>query len=402
MPPGPKLIKLRTGKNEWGQVTTPASVWLSHQAPEKEAIHISVPEMWVKKLTVGEKIHFRDTRGKKRKLLITHTEEQGVWAECHKTAYLKAGTMLSAREHPPSVFVEDLPAREQPILLQTGDLLIVHRSNDPGELATYQEDGTLVEPAHISCTSEEVFDMVKTGERVLFDDGKIEGVIKAVEVERFVVEITYTSKKEGKLRADKGINFPDSQLQINGLTSKDRKDLPFVVQHADVINLSFVNRAMDVGDVLEELKQYDAVGKIGLILKIETMSGVENLVEILLTAMQTYPLGVMIARGDLAIETGWDNIGFIQEEILWLCQAAHIPTIWATQVLENLAKSGMPSRAEITDATMAQRAECVMLNKGPYILKAIRLLDKIFKKMEAYQEKNKPLTPPLGSFRKWG
>ena len=99
--------------------------------------------------------------------------------------------------------------------------------------------------------------------------------------------------------------------------------------------------------------------------------------------------------GDLAIETGWDNIGRIQEEILSLCQAAHIPEIWATQVLENLAKLGIPSRAEITDAAMAQRADCVMLNKGPYILNAIQLLSTILKDMEPYWEKNAPMMPSM-------
>jgi len=111
--------------------------------------------------------------------------------------------------------------------------------------------------------------------------------------------------------------------------------------------------------------------------------------------MRTHPVGVMIARGDLAIECGWDNIGRVQEEILSLCRAANMPDIWATQVLENLAKEGIPSRAEMTDAAMAQRADCVMLNKGPYILQAINLLDTIFKDMELYHEKNAQLSPAM-------
>ena len=78
-------------------------------------------------------------------------------------------------------------------------------------------------------------------------------------------------------------------------------------------------------------------------------------------------VGVMIARGDLAVECGYERLAEVQEEMLWFCEAAHIPVIWATQVLESLAKKGMPSRAEITDAAMGERAECVMLNKGPHI-----------------------------------
>jgi pyruvate kinase len=109
--------------------------------------------------------------------------------------------------------------------------------------------------------------------------------------------------------------------------------------------------------------------------------------------MQSHPVGVMIARGDLAVEVGWKKLAEVQEEILRLCTAACIPDIWATQVLENLAKKGRPSRAEITDAAMAQRAECVMLNKGPHILDAIRMLDDIIRLMQKSHVRKKPVTP---------
>jgi pyruvate kinase len=112
--------------------------------------------------------------------------------------------------------------------------------------------------------------------------------------------------------------------------------------------------------------------------------------------MRSHAAGVMIARGDLAIECGYERLAEVQEEILWLCEAAHIPAIWATQVLETLAKSGMPSRAEITDAAMGERAECVMLNKGPHIVEAVQVLDNILQRMEAHQSKKSPLLRQLG------
>jgi len=80
----------------------------------------------------------------------------------------------------------------------------------------------------------------------------------------------------------------------------------------------------------------------------------------------------------------------LQEEILWICEAAHVPVIWATQVLENLVKHGIPSRAEITDAAMSERAECVMLNKGPFIVEAVAMLDDILTRMDAHQHKKSP------------
>jgi pyruvate kinase len=95
----------------------------------------------------------------------------------------------------------------------------------------------------------------------------------------------------------------------------------------------------------------------------------------------------MIARGDLSVELGSVRLAEIQEELLWLCEAAHVPVIWATQVLETLAKTGSRSRPEFTDAAMGVRAECVMLNKGPYILQALRALDNVLIRMEAHQHK---------------
>jgi pyruvate kinase len=76
---------------------------------------------------------------------------------------------------------------------------------------------------------------------------------------------------------------------------------------------------------------------------------------------------------------------------MWLTEAAHLPLIWATQVLEGLAKNGKPSRAEITDAAMGERAECVMLNKGPHILDAIKMLDDILQRMQGHQNKKSAL-----------
>jgi pyruvate kinase len=136
-------------------------------------------------------------------------------------------------------------------------------------------------------------------------------------------------------------------------------------------------------------------GHLGIILKIETRHAFEQLPQLLLAGMRSARLGVMIARGDLAVECGYERLAEIQEEILWICEAAHVPVIWATQVLENLAKAGIPSRAEVTDAAMSERAECVMLNKGPHIVEAVQALDSILSRMQAHQSKKRALLRPL-------
>jgi pyruvate kinase len=130
-------------------------------------------------------------------------------------------------------------------------------------------------------------------------------------------------------------------------------------------------------------------------LKVETKRGFEHLPELLRAAMAAPAAGVMIARGDLAVECGYERMAELQEEMLWACEAAHVPVVWATQVLETLAKTGIPSRAEITDAAMSGRAECVMLNKGPHILDAMRTLNDILRRMQAHQSKKRPLLRAL-------
>jgi pyruvate kinase len=141
------------------------------------------------------------------------------------------------------------------------------------------------------------------------------------------------------------------------------------------VGYSFVQSANDIKLLQQELaNRMPQPREIAIVAKIETPQAVSNLPELIVQAAGQQPFAVMIARGDLAMPTagyayaiGYQRLAEMQEEILWLCEAAHIPVIWATQVLENLVKKGIPSRAEMTDAAMAERAECVMLNKGPFV-----------------------------------
>ena len=95
------------------------------------------------------------------------------------------------------------------------------------------------------------------------------------------------------------------------------------------------------------------------------------------------------------VEMGFERLAEVQEQILWLCEAAHVPVIWATQVLESRAKKGLPSRAEVTDAAMSGRAECVVLNKGPHVLDAVRFLDNVMTRMQRHQAKKRAVLRKL-------
>ncbi len=155
-----------------------------------------------------------------------------------------------------------------------------------------------------------------------------------------------------------------------------------------------MRRPEDVAELIEELDRLQAT-ETGIILKIENRLAVEALPQILLTAMARHVVAVMVARGDLGVEIGLERMAEIQEEILWICEAAHVPVIWATQVLESLVKRGMPSRAEVTDAAMSGRAECVMLNKGPNIFRALDFLCDVLSRMEGHQTKKSALMRKL-------
>ena len=408
MRPGPQVTTFAPERDSLGHVIGPAVLHLVPEWPTElgEAHPIPLPATALDTLHPGDRFVFSDTRGKERHLRVIRPEEDGWIAYCYDRAYIETGMKLyrekedqeAGAENGLAVEVGYIPPVEEKIILHEGNTLILHRDPRDGEPAAYDEDGNLLQTAHISCTAPELFDLVQVGERILFDDGKIVGrVEQVIPGEEMHVLVIYAREGGQKLKADKGINVPDSNLQLQGLTEKDRRDLAFVASHADVVNMSFVNTKEDVEDLLGALDELGALGKLGIILKIETQRGFDNLTEIMLTAMQTYPIGVMIARGDLAVEVGWEHMPRIQEEILSLCLAAHMPDVWATQVLESLAKKGLPSRAEITDAARAQRAECVMLNKGPYITNAIHLLDRIFADMSDHVDKNVVMMPAIKS-----
>jgi pyruvate kinase len=244
----------------------------------------------------------------------------------------------------------------------------------------------------ISCSIPQVFDHLKVGDPVLIDDGKLRCVVTEIVSQGAYLQVVTAREKGFNLKNKKSLNFPDTPLELSPLTKKDLKDLDFIMKNADAVGYSFVRNREDVNLLQQEMRKRDPekARRIAIIAKIETRDSVHNLPEIIVQAASHNPFGVMIARGDLAVEAGYDRLAELQEEILWICEAAHVPVIWATQVLENLVKTGIPSRAEITDAAMSERAECVMLNKGPYIVKAVAALVDILHRMTRHQFKKSP------------
>jgi pyruvate kinase len=202
--------------------------------------------------------------------------------------------------------------------------------------------------------------------------------------------VQHVLKSPARLASGKGIAFPDSTFSLGHLGPQDEAALRFALEHADGVGVSFVASARDVALVGERIRGAGRPG-FGMILKLETRAAVSDLAGILFEALRYDPVGIMIARGDLAVELSFERLAELQEELLWFGEACHLPVIWATQVLDTVAHTGLPTRAEVTDAAMAMRAECVMLNKGPYIATATKMLADIIRKMEAHQYKKRAL-----------
>jgi pyruvate kinase len=274
-----------------------------------------------------------------------------------------------------------LPAGEE-LRVKKGDRILL-TGNPPDTKSRFR--------LQAQCSIREILGVLKPGVSLWINEGRIHAVVERVLKGRLVIRVIEAREKGEKFRAEMALNFPESELHLTPLTPRDIQDLDFVVQHADLVGYSFVQTPEDISLLLDELDtrraRFKRKDKLGLIAKIETATAVRNLPEMIVRAASRGPFGVMIARGDLAIEVGFLRIAELQEEILWICEAAHVPVIWATQVLESLAKKGLPTRAEVTDAAMSVRAECVMLNKGPFIIQAVGILDKLLRQMVAHHSK---------------
>jgi pyruvate kinase len=389
--PGPRVVRISPRRDRLGVVAAPALVLLTagHKgAPVVSGVTV-VPvddARWLERRHPGDRLELLDSRDAVRHWVVVEARADGCLVSATQTAYVSSGlkVVCPTTDDQDDVAIGELPEVEQVHRVDNGDHLTLTRSLEPATPTTAGSSH------RIGCTLPEVFDQAKSGERVWFDDGKIGAVIERVTSDEIDVRVTDVRPGGVNLKAGKGINFPDTDLRLDALTGKDLDDLDFVARHADIVNLSFVRDPTDVEQLQAQLDRRDAVD-VGIVLKIENVAAFEHLPELLLAAMRSRKVGVMIARGDLAVEVGFERLAEVQEEILWACEAAHVPVIWATQVLDTLARTGQPSRAEITDAAMSERAECVMLNKGPHITDAIDTLDSILTRMQQHQHKKRSL-----------
>ncbi|MGB5539244.1 MAG: pyruvate kinase [Gammaproteobacteria bacterium] len=398
---GPAVRHLQVSRDDYGHVTRPAGIILTSKpldtSPDVERPDLQrlpVDEELSRQLRPGHSLHFRDTRDKHRVLRVTERLQSGAWlAECDGNAYVTPGTRLrwqglsQDRQLITSdkYCIGDFTGKPQVIRLFPGELLLLRRDNQPGMAASTTGDGS-VRPAQIGCSHPDIVTLLRVGDSVWIDDGKLGCIVTETRAEGALLKVTHAGPRGARIRSGKGINLPDTALPLPALTANDLDDLDFVCAHADIVGFSFVRRLDDI-DVLRHELATRGKSSLPIVLKIETAAAVNNLPDLLLGTLGQHALGVMIARGDLAVELGSVRMAEIQEEILWICEAAQVPVIWATQVLDTLARKGVIARPEITDAAMSVRAECVMLNKGPFIIDAVSVLKNILTRMDAHQYK---------------
>ena len=394
--PGPKLraeirtledavIHLPRRKDRMGRTVAPTEVLLVGE--HRGGTEVPVPPGWLARLELGDTISLTDAAGRAREITVRGHRGNAVRAESDRSLYLRSGLPLEWRRGDSvkgSGEIGCLPRHPKALELSPGDTFLLNASGRSADSSV--KVLAFPEPA--------LLEQVQAGERVILDDGKIVAVAQSLGRDGLVCAVQRTVRSPTRLRSGKGIAFPDSTLSMPQLGAQDEAALDFALAHADGVGVSFVNSARDVALVGERIR---AAGKpgFGMILKLETRGVLRNLPGILFEALKYDTVGLMIARGDLAVELSFERLAEIQEELLCFGEACHLPVIWATQVLDSAAQTGIPTRAEVTDAAMAMRAECVMLGKGPHIATATRMLADIIHKMEAHQFKRRSMLRPL-------
>lgn len=395
-------LRLKPKRDDAGEARTPAYFLLDASgelggpgqalaAGMERYPRVAVAREWLKKVRAGDQIELSDARHRQRRMLVLERlGDYHLLACCTEALLLVPGLPL---HHRPAhgrggggeTLVGPMETQAESIRVEMGDRVLLTRDE-------VVRPSARVEVGHadcvgvVPCAQPEVIDFLRPGERVFIDDGHIGAEVENVDQAGAWLRIQRTALEGGKIRSAKGLNFPDSALDLPALTAKDLADLDFVAAKADIVGYSFVQCGADMDRLAEELAARGAPG-MARVAKIENQRAVANLPEIIVHGAVAGPFGLMIARGDLAVELGWARLAEIQEEILWLAESARVPVIWATQVFEQMIRENQPTRAEMTDAAMSQRAECVMLNKGPFVADAISLLDDIAARMRGHQMK---------------
>ena len=247
------------------------------------------------------------------------------------------------------------------------------------QIFTLTVDDVLGDETRVSVTYSQLPQEVKSGDRILLADGSIELTVLKTDARN----VTCNVKVGGELSSKKGINLPGISLSVKALTDKDRQDLEFGLElGVDYVAMSFVRRREDIRKVQEIMRQKNK--SVPIIAKIEKYEALENIHEIL-AAFD----GIMVARGDLAVETALEKVPLAQKMLIKLCNAAAKPVITATQMLKSMVDNPRPTRAEANDVANAvlDGTDAVMLSEettiGQYPIEAVKTMANIIEVTES-------------------
>lgn len=349
--PQPAVIRARPPRDRRGRPTQPVRILVvppgTSPAPrDPEVVLLPARLSKAKRLRPGDRLRGHDASGRRRSLTVLRRGPNGVLLRSSQTCRFVTGLTFRQRRGRARLEVGPLAPVSGERLLRPGDAIRLTPEPDRGA-------GTL------PCTQPEVFFDLRLGERVLFDDGRIGAVIRGVSPQEVVLEVTDAQARGSRLLSGKGIHLPDSELRTPAPTLRNLEDLAFMTRHADMVITSCVHRESDIQTLRQCLEDRDR-GDLALVLKMESRQGFLNLPRLLLAAMgHGAPVGVMIARDDLAIECGWEALAPIQEEILRICAAAHVPCLWSTgKALEAIVARCARDPSQPLLTCLALRSNC--------------------------------------------
>lgn len=279
------------------------------------------------------------------------------------------------------------------IELKVGDVLLLYPEGQTPKLSTHGRKAIPISAEIALSVSQDA----TTGSRVLFDDGKISTRVSQVSPPELVVEV----EVGGLLKSNKGMNLPGTPLSIPCLTEKDLEDLKFgLSQGVDAVALSFVRSAQDIEDLRREMAKVtqDPPLVIPKIERVEAIAEKDSIIEV--------SDGLLIARGDMAVEIGAEYVPTVQKDLIHACNALGVPVITATQMLESMISSPTPTRAEASDVANAvfDGTDAVMLSaetaSGDYPRDSVRTMARIIleaERNEAAHSRHRDALPLPGS-----
>ncbi|HMO28172.1 pyruvate kinase [Enterovirga sp.] len=244
-----------------------------------------------------------------------------------------------------------------------------------GQMFVLDSDEAPGDAARVHLPHPEILEALAVGHTLLVDDGKVRLVAREVSPTRAVTEVVVA----GTVSDRKGVSVPDTMIRVSAMTPKDRSDLDAAIDAGvDWVALSFVQRPEDVAEVKKVAR-----GRAGVMAKIEKPQGIDHLDDIMDLAD-----GVMVARGDLGVELPLERVPGIQKRIIRTARRLGKPVVVATQMLESMISSPVPTRAEVSDVSTAifEGADAIMLSAesaaGKYPVEAVGTMDRIAREVE--------------------